>query len=182
MSSQTLHLIINNVAKRVNIRELCTSALAHGFHVMLCGHLDIAALSLEKLQGQGLQVSHFWTLKECKQHCEENDIVVTGIEIMESAVSILDDPPFYKQNIAFMPGNEGRGMSEAQKAICDHFVYIPQYGNGTASLNVNVATALVLHNFVESRFNQLQNGRGESDQESKEPSDQSTASTMREEI
>jgi hypothetical protein len=23
-------------------RELCTSALAHGFHVMLCGHLDIA--------------------------------------------------------------------------------------------------------------------------------------------
>lgn len=47
-------------------------------------------------------------------------------------------------------------MSEAQKAICDQFVYIPQYGNGTASLNVNVATALVLHNFVESRHHKMQ--------------------------
>ena len=45
-------------------------------------------------------------------------------------------------------------MSDAQKGICDHFVYIPQYGNGTASLNVNVATALVLHNFVESKIQQ----------------------------
>jgi tRNA G18 (ribose-2'-O)-methylase SpoU len=45
-------------------------------------------------------------------------------------------------------------MSDAQKGICDEFVYIPQYGNGTASLNVNVATALVLHNFVEGHMNQ----------------------------
>ena len=44
-------------------------------------------------------------------------------------------------------------MSPAQKDICDKFVYIPQYGNGTASLNVNVATALVLHHFSEISFN-----------------------------
>ena len=36
-------------------------------------------------------------------------------------------------------------MSEHQKSYCDSFVYIPQYGIGTASLNVNVATCLVLH-------------------------------------
>jgi tRNA G18 (ribose-2'-O)-methylase SpoU len=45
---------------------------------------------------------------------------------------------------AFLVGNEGTGLSEAQKAVCDHFVYIPQYGNGTASLNVSVAAAIAL--------------------------------------
>ena len=39
-------------------------------------------------------------------------------------------------------------MSEHQKMVCDRFVYIPQYGVGTASLNVNVATCLVLHTIV----------------------------------
>lgn len=31
--------------------------------------------------------------------------------------------------------------------ICDFFVYIPQYGGGTASLNVTVAASIVLHHF-----------------------------------
>ena len=54
------------------------------------------------------------------------------------------------------PMSQGIGMSEPQKLICDEFVYIPQYGNGTASLNVNVATALVLHHYVEWDFKQQQ--------------------------
>jgi hypothetical protein len=33
-------------------------------------------------------------------------------------------------------------------AICDHFVYIPQFGDGTASLNVAVAGSIVLHHFA----------------------------------
>ena len=33
-------------------------------------------------------------------------------------------------------------------AICDGFVYIPQYGPGTASLNVAVAASIILHRFA----------------------------------
>jgi hypothetical protein len=37
--------------------------------------------------------------------------------------------------------------------VCDAFVYIPQYGAGTASLNVTVAASIILHNFaVWARF------------------------------
>jgi tRNA G18 (ribose-2'-O)-methylase SpoU len=39
-------------------------------------------------------------------------------------------------------------MSEKQKSVCDGFVYIPQYGAGTASLNVNVATGIILHRYA----------------------------------
>ena len=38
-------------------------------------------------------------------------------------------------------------MNEKQLAMCDHFVYIPQYSQGTASLNVNVAASIVMHHF-----------------------------------
>lgn len=48
-------------------------------------------------------------------------------------------------------------MSDKQKSICDGFIYIPQYGTGTASLNVNVATGIILHqysNWIQSLSNQ----------------------------
>lgn len=43
---------------------------------------------------------------------------------------------------------QGSGMSSAQVAICDDFVYIPQYGGGTASLNVTVAASIILQSFA----------------------------------
>lgn len=49
---------------------------------------------------------------------------------------------------AFMLGNEGHGMTDRQMALCDRFVYISQYGAGTASLNVAVAASIVLHQFA----------------------------------
>ncbi len=47
-----------------------------------------------------------------------------------------------------MLGNEGQGLSERQMSLCDSFVYIPQHGQGTASLNVAVACSIVLHHFA----------------------------------
>lgn len=41
-----------------------------------------------------------------------------------------------------------QGLSEKQIRLCDSFVYIPQYGPGTASLNVAVATSIILHHFA----------------------------------
>lgn len=32
--------------------------------------------------------------------------------------------------------------------LCDYFVYIPHFGNGTASLNVAVAFSIVCHRFA----------------------------------
>ena len=43
---------------------------------------------------------------------------------------------------------QGQGLSEKQMALCDGFVYIPQYGPGTASLNVTVAASIILQHFA----------------------------------
>ena len=39
-------------------------------------------------------------------------------------------------------------MHEKHKEICDHFVYIPQYTEKTASLNVSVAGSIIFHHFA----------------------------------
>lgn len=44
--------------------------------------------------------------------------------------------------------SQGSGLSAKQLQACDKLVYIPQFGPGTASLNVNVAAAIVLHQFT----------------------------------
>ena len=43
---------------------------------------------------------------------------------------------------------QGTGLSGSQLKLCDSFVYIPQHGQGTASLNVTVAASIVLHHFA----------------------------------
>jgi hypothetical protein len=53
-----------------------------------------------------------------------------------------------KVKVAFVMGNEGDGLNDKICALCDGFVYIPQHGFGTASLNVSVATAVVLQHFA----------------------------------
>ena len=75
---------------------------------------------------------------------------ILGIEIKEDALSI-DSLPFFGPT-AFVFGNEGGGLSERQRALCDGFVYIPQFSNenargGMASINVACASAIVLYTY-----------------------------------
>lgn len=70
-----------------------------------------------------------------------------GVEICEGAQPVSRGQAF-RGPTAFMLGNEGQGMSERQMSLCDRFVYIPQFGPGTASLNVAVAASIVLHEFA----------------------------------
>ncbi len=72
---------------------------------------------------------------------------VLGVEITPEARSVASLP--FSGATAFMLGNEGSGLSPAQCAHCDGFLYIPQHGPGTASLNVAVAAGIVLHRFAE---------------------------------
>ena len=68
-----------------------------------------------------------------------------------------------------MLGNEGEGLIPAMKKICDYFVYIPQYTNKTASLNVAVAGSIIFHHFsVWADYEQAEM-HGEKFQDQKKP-------------
>ena len=142
------YLVINNIAKKPNIISLYNVAVSMNFVPIMVGAPVIGNIIEEKNNSTyQIDLLRFDKIEECKRFLVSQEIRLIGIEIMPEAKSLFDDPFDEFQSVAFMPGNEGDGLSTKQKEMCDDFIFIPQRGNGTASLNVTVATTLILHQY-----------------------------------
>ena len=89
-------------------------------------------------------------MQECVQNIRNNlspHTKIIGIEITKSSINVESTNDIFCGDVVFVMGNEGQGMNEKQMSVCDDFVKISQYGGGMASLNVSVATSIVLHRF-----------------------------------
>ena len=95
-----------------------------------------------------MPLHRFAKWKEFVEYILSSNIQLIGVEIHPEAKSV-DHYFQHSTPTAFLMGNEGQGLSEAQQADCDGFVRIPQYGNGTASLNVNVAASIILQRMYD---------------------------------
>nr|CAD1829687.1 unnamed protein product [Ananas comosus var. bracteatus] len=149
-------VVVHNVAKRHNVGTLARSAAAFGVsEVVVVGRRDFNSFGshgstahlrfrhLSSLPSPAATSRHPKTL--IPKTLEERDYDICGVEIVDGAMPVTDHP--FRKSTAFLLGNEGTGLSERECEICDFFVYIPQYGGGTASLNVTVAASIVLHHF-----------------------------------
>lgn len=143
-------VIVHNVAKRHNVGTLARSATAFGAtEMVLAGRRDFNSFGSHGAACH-LRFRHFPSLTQaCTYLKEQRGADICGVEIREDAVPLTSQqtPPF-RRSTAFLLGNEGTGLSPRECAVCDFFVYIPQYGPGTASLNVTVAASIVLHHFA----------------------------------
>ncbi|CAL9150687.1 unnamed protein product [Musa hybrid cultivar] len=150
-------VVVHNVAKRHNVGTMARSATAFGVsEIVLVGRRDFNAFGSHGSTSH-LRFRHFHSLSQARHYLkalshkpssqsrEERNCDVCGVEITDGALSIADHP--FRKSTAFLLGNEGTGLSAKECEICDFFVYIPQYGCGTASLNVTVAASIVLHHF-----------------------------------
>ena len=151
-----LYLLITNISKRANIRSLLLEAAAFDVsHVLVVGQptfdftisgADVPVQLHEAMEAQRFHIERFPSWKDCLDFLKENGIQLIGVEIHPEAVS-LEDVTTFHQSTALLMGNEGQGLNEKQMKACDGFVRIPQFGGGTASLNVAVAASLVLHHY-----------------------------------
>lgn len=144
-----MHFIVQNVSKKHNIGTICRNCTAFdvkSMHLVGSAHYNVFGS-----QGSDahVKIEHHPTLEECRETMREiyNVEEILGVEITEESVDVAKYP--WKGNTAFVLGNEGHGMTPQQKKICDGFVYIKQYGAGTASLNVAVASSIVMHEFAK---------------------------------
>ncbi|KAG2425511.1 hypothetical protein HXX76_013720 [Chlamydomonas incerta] len=146
-SGPASYIITHSVSKRHNIGTIVRSATAFGVkEVCLVGSRQFNTFGSH---GSDAHVAfrHFDTLAKCVQQLKEVEgCRVLGVEICEGAQPVHEHP--FTGPTAFLLGNEGQGMTDRQMALCDGFVYIPQHGAGTASLNVAVAASIVLHHFA----------------------------------
>ncbi len=145
MATHRSYLVVFNVAKKQNVGGLIRTANAFGAsEVVVVGRRAFRELGACGTS-TGVAKRHFYRLGDACAHLRDQGCAICGVEILDDAVSVERHP--FRGSTAFLVGNEGDGLSAAQLAQCDHTVYVPQYGTG-ASLNVNVATAVVLHHFA----------------------------------
>jgi tRNA G18 (ribose-2'-O)-methylase SpoU len=144
-------LIISNISKRNNIKTLLIGAAAFGVEeVLVVGQpkLDLVALAALAFGADDplpLAMRRFDTLAACRAYVVACGGSICGVEIMHDARDVCTHP--FRGDTALLLGNEGTGLSSTQVDVCDHFVFISQHGGGTASLNVSVAAATVMHHF-----------------------------------
>ncbi|KAL3828843.1 hypothetical protein ACJIZ3_017645 [Penstemon smallii] len=139
-------VLVHNIAKRHNVGTLARSATAFGVtEFILVGRRDFNAFGSHGSTSH-LRFRHFNSLTLARSFLKERDCDICGVEITDNAKAINEHP--FKKSTAFLLGNEGTGLSAKECEICDFFIYIPQYGGGTASLNVTVAASIVLHHFA----------------------------------
>ncbi|KAI9030232.1 Alpha/beta knot methyltransferase [Hyaloraphidium curvatum] len=96
--------------------------------------------------GSFVPVRRFNTLKEARGYYKDRGCDVLGVEIAPDARAAHLHP--FRASTVFLLGEEGCGLRPDEVAACDGLVYVPQYGAGTASLNVVVAAGIVLHHFA----------------------------------
>ncbi|EUD66178.1 hypothetical protein C922_03373 [Plasmodium inui San Antonio 1] len=144
-----MYVAIYNIGKKKNIGSIVRSCVAFGVskifvvsrkrnQVNFFGHMGTC---------EYITIEYFSTMKELKTHLRENGILLYGCEITGSAVPVTRRP-FVHKDTAFLFGNEGTGINDETLSYCDKIIYIPQYGNGTCSLNVSVSCAIILHHFA----------------------------------
>lgn len=99
-------------------------------------------------QGTYKQIEYepYNSLEECKEQLTKQGIKVCGVQIGEGSFPIQSHP--FTGSTAFFLGNQGTGLLPVHKKLCDYFVYIPQYTEKTASLNVAVAAGIIFHHFA----------------------------------
>jgi len=147
-------LIVHRVSKKRNVGSIARSCAALGVDTLVFvggGGERRKAVPMHGSQGADrfLAVRAFPKLEACCEALRAEGFTVCGVEIHGSAVSVGQVPAPWRGPTAFLLGEEGHGLTEAEIAACDQLVYIPQVGDGTASLNVAVSAGIVFHRFAE---------------------------------
>lgn len=145
-----LYILIYNIQSRHNILTLIHSAISFGCRDVLVLGKDKKVMSkyLDKekpLIKSYINYIYFETIPELTAYIKEKHIYVCGVEIGETSVPIQN--MVFKGDTLFILGNEGAGMNNKQKELCDDFVYIQQYTRKTGSLNVAIAASIIFHHF-----------------------------------
>lgn len=144
-------LVITNISKRNNVHKLIDAALAFGCQQILVVRQNNNFDPEQYTHHQHI-ITRFAKWKDCQEYLQERGVQLVGVEIHEKSVTVetfismmLDETK--RPHVALVMGNEGTGLSDKLMEACDHFIRIPQYGHGTASLNVYVAASIVLSEF-----------------------------------
>jgi len=150
MASWRKVLLIDAVQDPGNIGTMIRTADAAGLDAVILGKGSADIYNPKTLRSA--QGSHFHIpvlrgdLEDWIEHLQENGVPVFGTALDEDAVVYSDIQ--HTGAFAIMMGNEGSGIHPQLLAMTDQNIMIPIFGQAE-SLNVAVATGIVLYGFVK---------------------------------
>jgi len=149
-SSFRYHVAIENLQHDFNIGSIVRSANAFnaaGVHIIGRRHWNKrGAMATDKY----LEVYHHDSPEKFGEWCKLNQLSIVGVDNVVGSVELHSaDLP---ENVVLVFGQEGPGLSESLRNICEYLVAIEQFGS-TRSVNVGAAAAIVMYEWV--RRNQL---------------------------
>ncbi|GAW80007.1 RNA methyltransferase [Plasmodium gonderi] len=144
-----MYVVIYNIGKKKNIGSIIRNCVAFNVRKIFVVSRKKKEVNFFGNMGtcEYICIEYFSTMKELKNYLQENDILLYGCEITNNSVPVTTYP-FEHKDTAFLFGNEGTGIHDEILNYCDKTIYIPQYGNGTSSLNVSVSCGIILHHFA----------------------------------
>ena len=146
------YILLSNLQSGSNIGAICRNALSFNVsEVVIVGRPNSWKSKMRSADRGAKNMLKFESFPSTQLAAaylkEERGCTIIGLEIMPQAKSLVSYA-FPPGNCAFVFGNEGGGLSETQRALCDDFVYIPQYSAGMASINVACVSAITLQRFA----------------------------------
>lgn len=113
----TSALVLFNISKSRNFGEIIRTADALGIsEILIVGRKQFSTYGHFGTDN-GRKRRHFYTLDDAVNYLRCHQYNIAGIEISPDSRSIEQHP--FHGNTAFLPGNEGDGLSDKQKEICD---------------------------------------------------------------
>ncbi len=148
-----LTVICENIHDPHNVSAIlrtCDAAGVWGVH-LLYTHETFPELGKKSSASakKWIAIERHRSYAEVQQVLHQRGFRIFATHLGKDAISIYDVD--WTKPAAIIVGNEHRGVSEEAVAIADANVYIPQFGM-VESLNVSVATAIILYEAVRQRL------------------------------
>ena len=152
-SENPLILILDEIQDTHNMGAIFRSAEASGVDGIIITQRNTAPLNetVEKTSAGAIshiRISQVSNLFQAIELLKDNGFWIYGSSLGKNSQNYTEHN--YKGAIAIVVGNEEKGIRKSVAENCDHLIQIPMLGK-TQSLNVSVATGIILYEVVRQR-------------------------------
>lgn len=152
-SENPLILILDEIQDTHNMGAIFRSAEAAGVDGVIITQRNTAPLNETVEKTSAGAISHLRTsqvsnLFQAMELLKNNGFWIYGSSLGKNSQNYTEHS--YKGAVAIVVGNEEKGIRKSVVENCDHLIQIPMLGK-TQSLNVSVATGIILFEVVRQR-------------------------------
>jgi 23S rRNA (guanosine2251-2'-O)-methyltransferase len=149
-----LLLILDGITDVRNIGAIARTAFSTGVHAIIIPDKGVGALNEDAMLTSAGALEKITICRVNSLMKAVDELRLNGIKVLASemtATKMIFDTDF-KEPVAIVLGSEDKGIYPALLKICDEQIKIPMAGD-FESLNVSVATGMILYEAMKQRMN-----------------------------